>query len=122
MTASGSEVRGTGKTTAGPGSSKVIATVDDFVVFWRGLLNAIDPFKIGIKRVTEERDEVSSIAELTGRDIKTGVDVSFHVAFWIRIQDNVIVEAENVVDFHRYLAQVRPDHEHTLRDHLGMDA
>lgn len=117
-----SEVRGIGTPTEGRGSAKAIKSVDEFVAFWKGLLDAIDSMNVETTRLTECGDEASGIATITGQDRKSGHQVSFQLGFWIRVKDDVIVAAENVVDFHRYLVQVLPEYENALAEHLGSQA
>ena len=113
------EVGGIGTPREGTGSANTIQSVDEFVTFWQTILGAIDGFNVRVKRLFETGNEACGIAELSGRDIKSGTPVQFDLGFWIKVDGNVIVEAENVVDFHRYLVQVDSRYQDSLQQHLG---
>ncbi|MEO1528813.1 MAG: nuclear transport factor 2 family protein [Planctomycetota bacterium] len=116
------EISGIGPPKEGDAAAKAIQSVDQFIAFWKAILKAIDPLRIDVRHVIESGDAACGIADILGTDQRTGTEVCFQLGFWVRIQDDVIVEAENVVDFHRYLVQLDPEHEAILSDHFGGEA
>ena len=108
---------------AGPSAAeKQIRSVEEFIAFRRGIVDAIPNVQVAIEHFTESGDQASGIARISGTDKVSKREVSFQLGFWLKIQDDTIVDAANVVDFYSYLLQAGIIENTLLTNHLGIQA
>lgn len=93
---------------------------EKFLQFRDGILSAIPDVRIEDVLCMNQGDLVLSMATIVGTHKESGNAVSFRVAAHIKVEDEVIVEATNVVDFQSFLNQIGEKSQERLNSLLGL--
>lgn len=94
---------------------------EKFLQFRDSILGAITDLKVELSHCLAEGSRVLSFVMVRGTHKATGKAVSFRVAADVKIEDEVIVEAVNVVDFHSFLNQIGEKSQDSLNKALGIE-
>ena len=95
-----------------------VRSQDAFIEFWRAITHNIVQIHVSIIHFNGDDDGGCGIAEATGRDNKTDQEIQFRFGVWFRLENGLIAESENVIDFFTYLTQIGVIDDCVLQSHL----
>ncbi|MDF1660659.1 MAG: ester cyclase [Planctomycetota bacterium] len=93
---------------------------EKFLQFRDGIIRAIPDVRIEDIHSASDGDFGFAMATIVGTHKASGKKVSFRVAAHAKVENDIIVEATNVVDFQGFLNQIGEQNQDQLNKALGL--